>query len=330
MIPGPALAAWIADSEAQQRSQARVEACAAKWGDHPIMAQIVREIGTMKRRSPENLLDAARRFMDRTRDIDAMFGDFIADCRADPFFRPPFLPITHGLYNSLVLFQHPELSIGLGVTGVSGLAAKKTGRTGSASVSFTGYVILLRFIKAGGATLSIWEAPRIGDDFHAGIAGRARRVEVREIRDGDEIVVDGRYQSFVLEHATGDIVYFQAVARSECAPVCAEYDVDSGEFIGASGTDDAGSRVQMMASLLRAMDRDDALSLLEEGLDNWQFHTRWHVMREMLAMDAEAVLPRLRRMAADDPHPEVRAAARQTLDMFFAEEGDEEAVSCRV
>lgn len=332
MIPGPALAEWIADDAAQQRSQARVEACAVKWGDHPIMEQIVREVGLLDRRSPENLLAAARRFMDRTQDIDAMMADFIASCGADPFFRPPFLPITHGMYNSLVLYQHPELSIGLGVTSVSALAAKKTSRTGAASVNFTGYVLLLRFVKAGGATLSVWEAPRITDDFRADIAGQCRRVEVRQIEDGDEIVIDGRYQSFVIEHATSDMVYFQAVARSECAPVCAEYDADSGAFVGASGTDDAGSRVQMMASLLRAMERDDALPLLAEGLDNWQFHTRWHVMREMLAMDAEAALPRLQRMATEDPHLEVRAAARQTLDMFFAdtaEAGDGEVLSCR-
>lgn len=296
-----------------------------------MMEEIGRAVGTLDRRSPENLLAAARRFMDRTHDIDGMLAEFIANCRADPFFRPPFLPVTHGLYNSLILYQHPELSIALGVTGIGALAAKKTNRTGPGSVSFTGYVILLRFVKAGGATLSIWEAPRIGEDFHADIAGRCRRVETRRIRDGDEIVIDGRYQSFIIEHATADIVYFQAVARGECAPVCAEYDADSGAFVGASGTDDEGSRVQMMASLLRAMERDDALPLLAEGLDNWPFHTRWHVMREMLAMDADAALPRLERMAAEDPHPEVRAAARQTLDMFFAhaDETGGEAVSCR-
>ena len=89
-------------------------------------------------------------------------------------------------------------------------------------------------------------------------------------------------------------------------------------FIGASSTDEASSRLQMMVSLLRAMEREDALPLIEEALDSPHFYTRWHIMREMLAMDADAALPSLRRMAADDPHPEIRAAARQTLDLFFA------------
>jgi hypothetical protein len=43
-------------------------------------------------------------------------------------------------------------------------------------------------------------------------------------------------------------------------------------------------------------------------------------MRELLALDADVALPHLRRMAADDPHPEVRATARRTLDLFFADE----------
>lgn len=332
MIPGPALAEWIADSEAQNRSFARVQACAAKWSDHPIMQQIGREVGMLGRRSPEALLAAARRFLDRTDDVDLMLREFQANCRIDPFFRPPLVPITHGIYNSLVLYQHPDLAIGLGVTSLAALAAKKAGRSGPASVNFTGYVILLRFIKAGGATLSIWEAPRIDDQFHADTAGRCRRVSVHKIADGDEIVIDGRHQSFVIEHATSDIVYFEAVARGECGPVCAEYDADSGAFVGASGTDDAGSRVQMMASLLRAMGRNDALPVLGEGLGNWQFHTRWQIMREMLAMDAEAALPWLRRMAEQDPHPDVRETARRTLETFFpAGDGEAtlEAAPCR-
>ena len=81
----------------------------------------------------------------------------------------------------------------------------------------------------------------------------------------------------------------------------------------------------MMVSLLRVMEREDALPLIAEALDSPHFYTRWHIMRELLAMDAEAALPPLRRMAADDPHPEVRAAARQTLDLFFADEEAEDA-----
>ena len=117
------------------------------------------------------------------------------------------------------------------------------------------------------------------------------------------------------------MLYFQAMVRSAAAPLAAEYDSATLDFIGASSTDEASSRLEMMVSLLRAMGREDAFPRFEEALDAPQFYTRWHIMREMLAMDAEAALPSLRRMAASDPHPDVRAAASQTLDLFFADEG---------
>ena len=326
MIPGTVLAEWIADREAQRRSYARVDACAQKWSVHPLMTQIEREVSELDPRTPDNLLRAARRFIDRTDDIDALMGELIATSRIDPFFGPPLPPIIAEIHSSLLLYHHPDLLIGLGVSGVDDLAAKKSNRRGPASVNFTGYVILLRFIDAGGATLSFWEAPRIGEDFVAAAAGPCRMVGRRRIEDGEEVVIDGRYQSFVIDHAERDIVYYQAEARAQCAPICAEYDSDTLSFIGASSTDEAASRVQMMVSLLRAMDRDDAFPLFEKALDGWPFYARWHIMREMLAMDADAALPSLRRMAAQDPHPDIRNAARQTLDLFFVEE---EATACR-
>jgi hypothetical protein len=253
--------------------------------------------------------------------------EMIATCRADPWFRPPFYPISSEVQSGLLLCNHPSLTISIGITGIDMLAAKKISRTGGASINFTGFLTLMRFVKAGNALLSFWESDPITDDFSAATAGRCRPVGRRRIRDGEELVFDGRRQSFVIEHAEGDILYFQAVARVGCAPVGAEYDSDSLECIGASSTDDAGSRLQMMVSLLRALGRDDAFPLFEETLASPQFYTRWHVMREMLAMDAEAALPSLRRMAEADSHADVRAAARQTLELFFADDEAADAAS---
>ena len=319
MIPGAALAQWLADRDAQKLSYQRVETAAQRWSVQPLMAQLEREVAEMDPRTSEGLIKAARRFMDRTPEVEAMMTELIAASRADPFFRPPFHPLINEVHTSLLLYHHAELSVSLGVTGVDMLAAKKTARSGPASLNFTGYATLLRFLKAGGATLSFWEAPPIEDDFAADAAGSCRLVDCRRVEDGDEFVIDGRHHSFVIEHAEADILFFQAVARAGCAPIGVEYDSDSLAFIGASSTDEASSRLQMMASLLRALGRDDAFPLLEEALQSPQFYTRWHVMREMLAMDADAALPSLRIMAGADPHPDIRAAAGQTLERFFGE-----------
>src|SRR3954454_18693185 len=319
MIAGTALAAWLADRDAQKRSHDAVEACARHWSRRPLMTGLERALAELPDRTPEAVLEVARAFMDRIVEVDALFDDLQRSSCADPFFRPPFHPMSSDIHTGLLLFHNPDLSIALGVTGVDMLAAKKAGPRGATSIGFTGGTTLFRYLEAGEATIPFWEAPPITGDFVAAEAGHACLTGRRRIADGDEIVIDGRYQSFIIEHAASDMVYFQAMVRPGAAPLAAEYDSKTLAFIGASSTDEASSRVQMMVSLLRTMERDDALPLIVEALQSPHFYTRWHIMRELLAMDADAALPSLRDMAAGDPHPEVRAAARQTLDLFFAD-----------
>ncbi len=329
MIAGAALAAWLADRDAQQRSRDAVDAVSLTWARHSLMTDLETRLAALPERSAAAVLDAARAFIGREADIAALLSSMLAGSRADPFFRPPLHPVSSDVQAGLLLFHHRDLSISLGVSGADMLAAKKAGPRGASSISFTGITGLFRFVKAGGATLSFWEAPPIDDDFVAAKAGSCRFVERRRIADGEEIVLDGRCQSFVIEHASSDILYFHAMVRPEAAPLSAEYDSRTLAFVGASSTDETASRIQMMVSLLRTMDREEAAPLFVEALASPHFYTRWHVMRELLALDAEAAQPHLRQMAEADPHPEVRAAARQTLDQFFAEEPLPEHAQCR-
>ena len=73
-----------------------------------------------------------------------------------------------------------------------------------------------------------------------------------------------------------------------------------------------------MLSLLRTMDRVDAVPVMIDMLANPHFYARWQAMRELLALDAEAALPHLSILAECDPHPEVRTAAAATLAACFA------------
>jgi hypothetical protein len=330
MIAGAALAQWLADRGAQRRSYDAVQAVSTTWAHHGLKTDLESRLAALPERSAAAVLEAARSFVDREEDLAALVAAMIAGSRADSFFRPPFQPVSSDVQSGLLLFHNRDLSISLGISGVDMLAAKKAGPRGAASISFTGITSLFRFVKAGGATLSFWEAPVIGDDFVAAQAGRCRFVERRRIANGEEIVLDGRCRSFVIEHAVSDILYFHAMVRPEAAPLSAEYDSKTLAFAGASSTDEAASRMELMVSLLRTMEREDAVPLIVEVLaSSRHFYTRWHVMRELLALDADAAQPHLERMAAADPHPEVRAAARQTLDLFFADQAAPETARCR-
>lgn len=329
MIASEALAAWLGDRDRQARSHAAVQDFVDAWSGSPLMGALHRDLEAMVDPTPPQLLAAARTFLDRAGDLDALMQALLARAKADPFFIPPMHPLTSEIHNGLLLFHHKYLSIGMGVTGVDMLAAKKAKRSGPASIGFTGLWTLFRYVKAGGATVSFWETDPIGPDFSAAGAGKLRLTGRRRIADGEEIVIDGGRQSFIVDHATDDMLYLQAMVRVGAAPLTAEYDSETRAFIGATSTDEASSRVQMMATLLREMGREDAVPVLRESLKSPHFYTRWHIMRELLALDADAVLPDLRRMAEADPHPEVRAAAAQTLDLFFAPAADErEAEPC--
>jgi HEAT repeat protein len=325
MIANAAFAAWLADRDSQLRSSASVDALGAQWSNEPLIRETAHALASLPERNAGAVAEVARGFLDRTGDVERMIEDLLAASRRDPFFRPPLLPIIRETYAALVLFDHPDLMVALGVTGADTVAATRAARRGAASISFAGTTLIYRFVKAGDAILSFWEAPPITDGFVGAEAGKCRMVGRRRIEDGERMELDGRRQSFVIEHVERDMVFLHAEVLADPAPLVAEYDSTTLALVGASSADQASSRVQMMVSLLRALGRDDAAPLIEEAIAGAPFYARWHIMRELLAMDAEAALPPLRRMAAGDPHPEVRAAAARTLDMFF----DGEEVRCR-
>jgi hypothetical protein len=234
--------------------------------------------------------------------------------------------VSSELHSGFLLFDRPELTLFAAVMPAENIATKRLTGEGRRSIVFPGQHSLYRFVRAGGATLSFWDAPLIECGFRADRSGQCRLVERRRISDGEVFELDGRRQTFVIEHASSDLVYLQAVTSAERAPLTVEYDSESFAFAGASSTDEVSSRTQMMLALLRIMDRRDAVPLMIGLLDDPNFYARWQAMRELLALDAEAALPHLRRLAARDPHPEVRAAAAATLEACFV--GADDPAAC--
>jgi hypothetical protein len=321
MIAGAELTAWLSDRDRQKISHDARKAFAQKWAGKPLMTDIQHELDAMPVHSSAGVRAVAERFLARHEELEILVDEMIAASAADPFFTPPFLSVSSDIHTGLLLFEHPSLSIAMGVTGVDALAAKKSGKRGPTSIGFTGYLTLFQFLKAGGATLSFWEAPQVEAGFVREGSGRCRLVGRRKVEDGESFVMDGRLESFVIDHAASDVLYLQAIVRVDAAPLSVEYDSGSFEFVGASSTDEGSSRIQMMTTLLRLMERTDAAPVIAEALASPHFYTRWHIMRELLALDAELALPHLRAMAEADPHPEVRATAKQTLDAFFGDGG---------
>jgi hypothetical protein len=295
----------------------------------PELAALGRALDQGNEPTAEAILAAARAVVETPGVIEACVDRLVSAARADPFFRPPLRSVSSAVRSGMILFERPALSLLLASVTPDDLAGKRSYAEGPSSITFTGDRSLIHFVEAGGAVLSFWEAPAWDEAFSSVGAEPCRLVERRPVRDGETIEVDGRRQGFVIDHLRSTMVYVQAVTRVGGAALSREYDSRSLAFVGASSTDDAGSRTGLFLTLLRDMDRHDAIPLFERTIREGDFHARWHAMRELLALDCDAALPLLKAMAQSDPHPEVRAAAHQTLAAFFPEDAEmDEPESC--
>lgn len=314
MIVGEELEAWLADREAHRRVETAAARSAKAWGDGSVHRRFDDVLGPVRDAGVEEIVDAARALFADDAWVDALIAHLARSMRDDPYFEPPFRALHSDIHSGLLVFEDAHITIAAGVSRVMQLAAKKNVVGKAASVNFIGQVSLLKFVKAGGARIGFWEGPEIGENFSAATAGCAHRTESRAIADGEILVVDGRRQSYAIEHAASNLVVLQANLRTGQAPVSVEYDAASGAYLGCSATDDGASRIQMIATLVRKLGHDQAFEAIAAFLDHPSFFVRWHAMRELVGIDAAAALPHLKRMAARDPHPDPRAAARVVLD----------------
>jgi HEAT repeat protein len=319
MIVGEDLKAWLADRPRQQAVKAGIETFGRDWGRSRVHRHFDETFAAIAAPTAEKVAAAASALFADDGWVDILVDSLAAKMRADPYFHPPFRNLTTEVHSGLLVYEHPLVSIAAGVSTAAQLAAKKTApNRGRTSISLSGQYCVFKFVKAGGARFSFWEAPAITADFTAAGAGRCVRTGERDIEDGEILSVDGRRQSYVIERLRSNMLVLQAAIAPDQAPLGVEYDSADGNFVGCSAADDSASRIQMITTLLRKLGCDAALPAMADLLDHPDFFVRWHVMKEMLGLDAAAALPHLKRMAAADPHPDPRRAARLVLDRLEA------------
>ena len=318
MIVEPELRAWCHDKAAQRLARLDADAFATDWNQGPANTAFAEAMARLEAPSAEKVADAIRALFADDLWVDRLIAGLADALRRDPYFEPPFRHINSDVHRGLIVYEDDNVSVAAGVTSLAALAEKKGRKTGRSSIAFSGQVEIFKFVQAGGARLSLWEAPAITQAFTAAEAGRCRATGEHCLADGDILVVDGRRQSFVIEHASANLVVLQATAKPDRAPVSVEYDSGTREYVGCSAADDSASRIQMITTLLRKLDCAAAFPAIAEFTGHPNFFVRWHVMRELLGLDARAALPHLKMMAASDPHAETRRAARKLLERVEA------------
>jgi hypothetical protein len=241
--------------------------------------------------------------------LDRTFAAMIAAARADPRADIALKVNRDAHRSAAILYRTPGVTITLSRTAAAGVQAGAEAPT----IICSGKLAVTRYLRSGGATLTRWRAAPLPVPLTAGAIGPACRIGDRALRDGDIVRHDGRAGAQVLVGATRAVVALTATIDAGADPVAREYDRATCRFLRMATNDEGAARAQLLLSLLRAAGRPDRDAFDAATRDD-AFFLRWSALREWLATDWRGAWPRLREMAAEDPHPEVRAAAAATID----------------
>jgi len=282
---------------------------AREWRETSEYRALVHAFADCPLDAPDLAAERAERLLDDAGLAGALLAPLVDALAADCFFEPPFRLARDGLRTGAVLFDCTVATISASVVDAAALTTRPLPET----IVFSGRASITRYCKAGGAALRQWRADPLSPAFSATDAPPCVALPALDLSDGDLHRADGRTHAHHLAGAASDVVMLCATIRAGGAPLVREHRISDGALVRVASADDRASRTEMLLTFLRLSGRAEAGDRFEAASRDPAFHLRWAAMREWLALDANAALPRLTEMAADDPNAEVRAAATQTL-----------------
>lgn len=291
-------------------AQHRSRALSRDWRASPGHRRAVAAFAGLDDAPAEEVATAAEELIGDDAWPAAMLAPLITALTEEPWVDPPLRASRDALRIGAVLFETPAVAISASVVSADILATLPP----PATVIVPGRLSVARYWQAGGAKLRRWQVPVIDDAFSAMSAPACEPIEPLSLADGMMVRIDGRTTAQLFDGATADIVAITATIRRDTAPFMREYALGSGALVRVAALDEAASRTQMLLAFLRHAGRGDAGDCFDAASRDRDFSLRWQAMREWIALDARAALPRLSEMA-HDPHPEIRVAAAQTLDL---------------
>ena len=312
-VPDEPLRARIAAARAPSLAWAR------EWRSGPAVAELAeRFAGVATLEAGEA---AARALLGEVGWLDRLVSPMVRALRDDPLFEPPVKASRDALRTGMVLFEDAAAVVTASVLDAGAPAMRRL----PPQLVVPGRVSHTRYLRGGGAWLHRWQADLPGRDWRAETAPPIVAQGRIALHDGDVVRHDGRQDAILVTGATSDVVSVTVTLRIGAAAWMREYDRAAGTLLRTATLDEGAARTGMLLTLLRESGRADAGECFDAASRDPAFFLRWDAMCEWLALDAGAAWPRLVEMA-DDPHPEVRAAAKATLALVAARR---EAAACR-
>ncbi|MHA6718317.1 hypothetical protein ACX40Y_02585 [Sphingomonas sp. RS6] len=286
-------------------SRARSLAIVGAWKTLPVQERLRATFADCPLDCADPAADRAAALLADSGWIGDLLDPLVTALAADPWFEPPLRASRDALRSGALLFDSPVATLTMSVTNAAALARAAPQPP---SIVFTGRVAVTRYIRTGGARWRRWRTEPASPGFSAANAASPLPIADFQPRDGQVDRLDGRIEAQLPYGARHDIVTLTATIRAGASALMRGYD-DRLRLARIASADDGASRVEMLLAFLRHSGRSDAGPAFLAATRDPAFHVRWNAMREWLALDARAALPRLIEMATLDPHPEVRAAA---------------------
>lgn len=318
MIATAKLQTWLADPAAQAVTRQANVRVASAWRTSPMATRLQQALDESAA-TVAAVRNCAIESFDDAGWVADLLGMLRRELSNDPFVQPPFRPMPNAIGDGLLLLSHPLASLSLIVIDAARLAEKKRKGAVGRSIRFSGRMMMAKVI-GGSAVIQRFAIDPPGGEWCAAAAAPCRIGRVEQLAAGDTIEIDGRREAYTILTAPGNFVFLQCEIACEAAAVSVEYDAVTGRLLGASSTDALASRMMMMLSCLGSLGVTDADAAFLRGLDSPYFEVRWHSLREYMKLCPSKARRHLARLASEDPHPDIRAAAARAVAAHSARE----------
>lgn len=281
---------------------------ARRWADRAEVRSVTDRFDALGK-DADQAIAAARSILSDPGLVDGLIAAPLAALAGDPFFDPPFRVSRDAVRMTAILIEHPAARLSVTVLDAAAVRAMRF----PDRFVIPGRVSVSRHVRAAGAILHCWRTEAATDDFRLDDAPACRRLAPERLKAGAITVQDGRIEGQILWPGTADTMAVTITLASPAAPLVREGDIETGRIRRAAAPTVAASRRTMLLRLVRELGRTDADPVFDAASRDPAFYLRWDAMREWLMLGGAAPGRRLTELAADDPHPDVRAAANATL-----------------
>lgn len=266
---------------------------------------------------PDDALAALAPWITDPRWLAERLAQALALIQADCFARPPLRPVGGGALGGLLLAEAGPIRLTLLLRPFDAARFE-----GDPTPLFVPGRTLTHILKPGGAMMRVHRvavsAAEEAGGFTAAAASLCTTTPPHALGAGELIALDTARECLSFSGGDADMLMLEIAVQPPSQLPIRAYDAASGRLVHVSASRRDSSFRAMGLALLRTLGLTDAAPLFVAESECADFGARWNAMRELVALDRAAALPRLAAMAAGDPHPEVRRAAAATQALIQA------------